>query len=88
LQNEVACLNSAVRGVADRIKAIQMAHERLRQRLPLSSPLLDEQAWQAVRDADLELARCIAAFVPHDTGDMQALTEAQPTLEVAVGAAP
>lgn len=77
LQEEVACLNDAVKGVAQRVDAIRAAHAALRESLAAAGQgNLDAKSLAALQSADRELEHCIAAFEHYETGDARPVTTA------------
>lgn len=72
LQEEVACLNRAVAGIAARVEQMQKAHAVLERELEAAAARVSRQAefeLEPVRAANRELARCLGAIQRFDTRD-------------------
>lgn len=87
LQEEVACLNHAVRGVRQRVDAIRAAERRVREQTAALATLLGAPGESAaLQSAVLDLEAAVGAFVDHDPGDGRAPV-VQPSTEVALAGA-
>lgn len=89
LQEEVACLNGAVAGIAARVESMQQAHAALERELEQAAARVSRQAafeLEPVRAASRELNRRLQAIAPFETADdvlPQPLPTTQPGLAYA-----
>jgi hypothetical protein len=91
LQDEVACLNRAVAGIAARVESMHLAHTELHRQIEAAAARVSRQAafeLEPVFAASRELRRCIASIEPYDTKDDavgQAMAVPVPKLVLAGG---
>ncbi len=84
LQEEVACLNAAVAGVAVRVDAIRKAQAGIQGEIlaVLARLPADSGAGEGLVEAARELDRCMREFVHHDPGDARQVEPAPSSLSL------